>query len=61
MAELCGIYQGLLLAWKVGIRNILIEADSECAIQMIAKCCNIVNACYPLIRDIKGLMDLLGN
>lgn len=56
-AELWGIYQGLLLAWEVGIRNILIEADSECAIQMVAKGCNTVNACYPLIRSTKGLMD----
>ena len=57
MVELWGIYQRLLLAWEVGIRNILIEADSECAIQMIAKGCNTANACYPLIRGTKGQMD----
>ena len=50
-----------MLAWKVGIRNILIEVDSECVIQMVAKGCNTVNVCYPLIRDIKGLMNLLEN
>ncbi|KAK9232396.1 hypothetical protein WN943_022642 [Citrus x changshan-huyou] len=47
------VLQGL----AVGIRNILIEADGECAIQMIAKGCSTVNACYHLICDIKGLMD----
>ena len=46
-----------MLAWQVGIRNILIEADGECAMQMIAKGCSTVNACYHLICDIKGLMD----
>lgn len=56
MAELWGIYQGLLLAWEIGIRDLLIEADSACAVQMIARDCFTVNACYPLICDIKGLM-----
>lgn len=37
MAELWGLYQGLNLAWNVGIRRLLVEVDSRCVAQMTAK------------------------
>ena len=37
MAELWGLYQGLNLAWNVGIRRLLVEVDSSCVAQMTAK------------------------
>lgn len=30
IAELWGLYQGLLIAWEIGIRWILVEVDSLC-------------------------------
>lgn len=30
MAELLGLYQGLSIAWNVGIRHLLVKVDSLC-------------------------------
>lgn len=57
IAELWGIYEGFLLAWNVGIRDIHVDVDGACAIQIITNGCNSVNDCYPLIRGIKELMS----
>ncbi|KAH9706792.1 putative ribonuclease H protein [Citrus sinensis] len=36
LAELWGLYQGILLAWNLGIRRLKIETDSLCATQIVA-------------------------
>ena len=35
VAELWGVYQGLVMAWDHGIRWLLVEVDSQCVFQML--------------------------
>ncbi|KAH9667242.1 putative ribonuclease H protein [Citrus sinensis] len=56
MAELWGLYQGLLLAWNKGIRWLCAEVDSCCVTQLVKN--NMVNSneFSPLIRAIQELI-----
>ena len=54
MAELWGLYQGLILAWKVGIKRLLVEVDSLCVTQMISKQVVIPNVFYVLVVVVRN-------
>ncbi|KAL9411709.1 hypothetical protein AB3S75_045333 [Citrus x aurantiifolia] len=56
MAELWGLYQGLLLAWNKGIRWLCAEVDSRWVTQLVKN--NMVNSneFSPLIRAIQELI-----
>ncbi|KAH9699945.1 putative ribonuclease H protein [Citrus sinensis] len=56
MAELWGLYQGLILAWNKGIRWLCVEVDSRCVTQLVKN--NMVNSneFSTLIRVIQELI-----
>ncbi|KAL9436228.1 hypothetical protein AB3S75_022309 [Citrus x aurantiifolia] len=57
MAELWGLYQGLILAWDVGIKRLLVEVDSLCVTQMIAKQVVVPNVFHALIVAVQELLS----
>lgn len=57
MAELWGLYQGLILAWNAGIRRLLVEVDSLCVTQMISKQVVVLNAFYALVVALHDLLN----
>ena len=57
MAELWALYQGLNLAWEVGIKRLLVEVDSLCITQMISKQVVVPNGFYALIAAIQDLLS----
>ncbi|KAK9181143.1 hypothetical protein WN944_024280 [Citrus x changshan-huyou] len=57
MAELRGIYQGLILAWNFGIRWLHVETDSLCATQMLANQVVTTNEYASLIFAIKEYLQ----
>ena len=57
MAELWGLYQGLILAWDVGIKRLLVEVDSLCISQMIAKQEVVPNVFYALVAAMRELLS----
>lgn len=57
MAELWGLYQGLNLAWNIGISHLLVEVDSYCVVQMTAKQATVPNAYYPLMVAIREILS----
>ncbi|KAH9757265.1 hypothetical protein KPL71_016337 [Citrus sinensis] len=56
MAELWGLYQGLLLAWNKGIRWLYAEVDSRCVTQLVKNNMVNYNEFSPLIRAIQELI-----
>ncbi|KAH9758495.1 putative ribonuclease H protein [Citrus sinensis] len=57
MAELWGLYQGLLLAWEAGIKWLLVEVDSLCVTQMISKQVVVPNVSYALVVAVRDLLN----
>ena len=57
MAELWGLYQGLTLAWDVGIKRLLVEVDSLCITQMISKQMVVPNAFSALLTAVRELLS----
>ena len=57
MAELWGLYQGLSLAWNVGIRHLLVEVDSLCVTQMISQQVVVPNVFYALVVAIHDFLS----
>ncbi|KAL9444513.1 hypothetical protein AB3S75_017659 [Citrus x aurantiifolia] len=57
MAELWGLYQGLLLAWDAGIKYLLVEVDSLCVAQMIFKQVVMPNVSYALVAAVRDLFN----
>ncbi|KAH9788525.1 reverse transcriptase domain-containing protein [Citrus sinensis] len=57
MAELWGLYQGLILAWEAGIKWLLVEVDSLYVTQMISKQVVVPNVSYALVVAIWDLLD----
>ncbi|KAH9662821.1 hypothetical protein KPL70_019476 [Citrus sinensis] len=55
IAELWGLYQGLVLAWQMGIRLLVVEIDSLCVTQLLNR--NNFNATLPLVNDILHLLS----
>ncbi|KAL9443990.1 hypothetical protein AB3S75_017211 [Citrus x aurantiifolia] len=56
MAELWGLYQGLILAWDTGIKRLLVEVDSLCVTQMISKQVVVPNVFHTLIVAVQELL-----
>ena len=56
-AELWGLYQGLCLAWNIGIRQLQVDVDSICVIQLVANDSVRPNAYASLIRSIKDMLN----
>ena len=57
MAELWGLYQGLVLAWDAGIKCLLVEVDSLCISQMISKQVVVPNISYALVVAVQNLLN----
>ncbi|KAH9798495.1 reverse transcriptase domain-containing protein [Citrus sinensis] len=57
MAELWGLYQGLILAWDAGIKRLLVEVDSLCISQMISKQEVVPNVFYALVVAVRDLLS----
>ncbi|KAH9751256.1 putative ribonuclease H protein [Citrus sinensis] len=55
IAELWGLYQGLILAWQMGIRLLVVEIDSLCVTQLLNR--KSFNATLPLVNDILDLLS----
>ena len=56
IAELWGVYQGLVMAWDHGIRWLLVEVDSQCVVQMLNNLEEMTNEYSPLVSSIKELI-----
>ena len=56
-AELWGIHEGLLLAWDLGLKKVLLESDSACAVEMILKHPNPVIQHKHIISRIRDLLN----
>ncbi|KAL9422188.1 hypothetical protein AB3S75_034454 [Citrus x aurantiifolia] len=57
-AELWGLFQGLQLAWNIGIRQLLVEVDSRCITEILATDTNYPNANSSLIQGIKRFLNM---
>ncbi|KAL9414398.1 hypothetical protein AB3S75_042799 [Citrus x aurantiifolia] len=57
MAELWGLYQGLVLAWDAGIKCLLVEVDSLCVSQMISKQVVVPNVSHALVVAVRDLLN----
>ncbi|KAH9718348.1 putative ribonuclease H protein [Citrus sinensis] len=57
MTELWGLYQGLSLAWNVGIRHLLVEVDNLCVTQMISQQVVVPNVSYALVVAIRDFLN----
>ena len=55
IAELWGLYQGLLIVGEIGIRWILLEVDSLCVTQLVASSFIPINGCSQLVLSIQEL------
>ncbi|KAH9673087.1 reverse transcriptase domain-containing protein [Citrus sinensis] len=55
IAEFWGLYQGLILTWKMGIRLLVVEIDSIYVTQLLNR--KSLNATLPLVNDILGLLS----
>ena len=56
-AKLWGLFYGLDLAWKQRARDLLVEVDSKCTIQLIANTSNNHSSYSSLIHSIKELLN----
>lgn len=56
LAILWGLYQGLLLAWRNGIRELVEEVDSLCVTKLVSNEMVAPNASGPLLHVIKELL-----
>ncbi|CAI9115790.1 OLC1v1016785C1 [Oldenlandia corymbosa var. corymbosa] len=56
-AELWGVWQGLILAWEIGARKIIVEVDSSTAIRLGSNQSNETGVHDRLIKGIWELMD----
>lgn len=56
IAELWGLYQGLILAWKRGIRALQVKVDSMCVVHLLQRTDGHYNAASPLVY---GILELL--
>lgn len=56
LAELWGLYQGLLLAWRNGIRNLEVEVDSLCVTQLVWNKRVAPNDSIPILHAIKEIL-----
>ncbi|KAK9224896.1 hypothetical protein WN943_009936 [Citrus x changshan-huyou] len=55
IVELWGLYQGLFLAWQMGIRLLVVEIDSLCVTQLLNR--KSFHATLPFVNDILGLLS----
>ncbi|XLT87235.1 hypothetical protein HN873_008988 [Arachis hypogaea] len=56
MAEIWGMYVGVKLASELGIRKLVVESDSKCAITLTQKMSPEIHGNSSLIRSIKELL-----
>ena len=56
-AELWGLFYGLDLGWKLGIRSLLVEVDSKCIIDLLADDSNSPNNFSSVIQSIRRLIN----
>nr|XP_025669749.1 uncharacterized protein LOC112769445 [Arachis hypogaea] len=56
MAEIWGMYIGVKLASELGIRTLVVESDSKCAITLTQKMSPEIHGNSSLIRSIKELL-----
>ena len=54
--ELWGVYEGLLLAWDMGKRMVILETDSQCVAKMISNEENSINAHSTILQAIETLL-----
>lgn len=57
VAELWGLYQGLMFAWVTGVRWLLMEVDSLCVIQLVASSSVTKNEYSLLILSMQELLQ----
>ena len=55
--ELWGIYEGISLAWDLGLKKVQIETDSACAVEMILNHSNTINQYKHIISRIRVLIN----
>ncbi|KAL9426808.1 hypothetical protein AB3S75_033567 [Citrus x aurantiifolia] len=55
--ELWGLFYGIDLAWKLGVKNLLVEVDSKCTIDLLANTSNSPNRLSSMIQSIRRLLD----
>ncbi|KAL9460437.1 hypothetical protein AB3S75_003611 [Citrus x aurantiifolia] len=56
-AKLWGLFYGIDLAWKLGVRNLLVEVDSKCIIDLLANTSNSPNSSLAVIQSIRRLLN----
>ncbi|KAH9782186.1 ADP-ribosyl cyclase/cyclic ADP-ribose hydrolase [Citrus sinensis] len=57
VAELWGLYQGLIISWQNGIRWLQVDVDSICILQLVTTPMITTNELSPLIKSIKDLIS----
>ncbi|KAF7823498.1 putative reverse transcriptase [Senna tora] len=50
VAEMWGIFHGLELAWNLGHRRVIVEADSLVVVNMMKQGCSASHPCSPLVQ-----------
>ncbi|KAL9432672.1 hypothetical protein AB3S75_027656 [Citrus x aurantiifolia] len=56
-AELWGLFYGLDLAWKMGIRSLLVKVNSKCITELLADTNNNPNKFSSVIQSIRRLIN----
>ena len=57
MLNYLGVYEGISLAWDLGLKNIIVETDSLCVVQLLQKKPDYTNNHTTLINAIKLLLQ----
>ena len=57
-AELWGLFEGLTLAWSSGYQNVLVETDSLCMVQLLAKDIPVNHPLFSIASGCSALINL---
>ncbi|KAK1576670.1 hypothetical protein Q3G72_015680 [Acer saccharum] len=57
-AELWGLFEGLTLAWSSGSQNVLVETDSLCMVQLLAKDIPVNHLMFSMASGCSALINL---
>ncbi|KAK3198861.1 hypothetical protein Dsin_022276 [Dipteronia sinensis] len=57
-AELWGFFEGLMLAWRSGYRNVLVETDSLYMVQLLAKDIHVNHPMFSIAHGCSALINL---
>lgn len=56
-AELWGVYEGLSLAWDLGVRRFILDTDSECVVNLLTQNSGMARGFSHLLHMVRNLIQ----